>query len=196
MKRGRKWGPAARPATPGCFPTGRLEVPAGPGRAMAPWRKTDKERHGVGKTGPRALGGTRAGGKTAVQEGAGEPAVWTWAPSATQARRALSAARGPRGGNREARGEEGGTAPSRPPQPTPSPAWPPPRGCPLSPSACAFPRWVPAERGATWLCVRLLASQGFPHPFWRPVLLQGASSIVLSLGWALPDPMSLPPPLP
>ena len=103
---------------------------------------------------------------------------------------------GPRGGNREAGGEEGGTAPSRPPQPAPSPACPPPRGCPPSPSAYAFPRWVPAELGATRLSVRLLASQGFPHPFWRPVLLEGASSIVLSLGWALPDPMSLPPPLP
>ena len=82
MKRGRKWGSAARPATPGCFPRGRQEVPAGPSRAMAPWRKTDKERHGVGKTGPRDLGRRRAGGQRAAQEGAGEPAVWTQAASA------------------------------------------------------------------------------------------------------------------
>lgn len=73
-------------------------------------------------------------------------------------------------------------------QPTPSPACPPPQGCLLSPSACAFLDGLQQSSRAACLCVRLLARQGFPHPFWRLGLLEGASSIILSLGWALPDP--------
>lgn len=54
-------GPAAHPATPGCFPRGRLEVPAGPGRAMAPGAKltrSDMEwvRLGLGPDRRRAGG--------------------------------------------------------------------------------------------------------------------------------------------
>ena len=39
----------------------------------------------------------------------------------------------------------------------------------------AFPRRVPAELLAAWLCVRLLALQGLPHPIWRLGLLEGES---------------------
>ena len=50
LKRGRKWGPAERLAWLLPHRTTR-GARSPPGPAMAPWRKTDKERHGVGRCG-------------------------------------------------------------------------------------------------------------------------------------------------
>lgn len=62
LKRGRKWGPAA-PSYP--LPAS-LREEARPGSVMAPWRKADKERHGVGRCGRQGAAGSGTGGGRAA----------------------------------------------------------------------------------------------------------------------------------
>lgn len=86
LKRGRKWGPAERLATPWLLPhrtTWGTRSSSGP--AMAPWRKTDKERHGVGRSGHEG----KAGGlRTVCWKMLRQPAVWAQAGRADPASRA------------------------------------------------------------------------------------------------------------
>lgn len=171
LKRGRKWGPAERRATPWLLPhrtTRSARRPPSP--AMTPWRKTDKERQGVGRCGHGVCSRQRTGG--------GEPHAGRCCGSRRRGQGALT--QGPRvpwlpqpaagpaaGGKRRQSERKVGTPPSGM---RPAPTFSRPPREPSVLNTYSYPRWGLAEPLATWLCVP--GSQCFkeqtPSPHLEP----------------------------